>query len=103
MRYALAKWNESTKRFLNQMRKRYDNTSDNTCNSDDDTVEKDSCALTNTDSICTSRDITFGTTRYVVYFIIIKAVITIIMIIVFSTKAKRSSSVVDSYLTDKGN
>ena len=62
MRYALAKWNESTRKFLSQMRKRYDNSgSDN--HTYNDTCSTDTCAIASVDSICTSRDITFGTTR----------------------------------------
>ena len=74
VKHALASWNESIKKFLQTMEKRYHNVilASNTHNNDinDETCNKDNdnCKSTHKDSICTSRDITFGNIRYFVYY-----------------------------------
>jgi hypothetical protein len=66
IRHSLARWNESIKKFLKMMEQRYQNLANNITSNSDGTCNtgNDICRLTHKDSVCTSKDITLGNTRY---------------------------------------
>ena len=102
IRHSLARWNESIKKFLKMMEQRYQNLANNITNNSDDTCNtgNDICMLTHKDSVCTSKDITLGNTRYSFHLF---SYTNYYHHVIISIKAKRSGSIIDSYLTDKGN
>ena len=86
VKYALAKWGYSVKTFINLMKKRYVHIVNNDNNdkryqyiyllllfnsNSNSCIDVDNCVLTESSSICTSRDILFGTKRYAILMIII--------------------------------
>jgi len=102
IRHALATWNESIKKFLKMMEQRYQNLANDITSNNDDTCNtgKDICMLTDKDSVCTSKDITLGNARYTFHLF---SYTNSYHYVIISNKAKRSGSMIDSYLTDKGN